>query len=87
MLFAGYYTAAKIIPDHIDRINAGYAAQQAAYDNNLDKIQAQSSKDLDKTITVFKETLERLEKHDKERWDIMREDRKPIAVNPLGAGT
>lgn len=87
VLFAGYWTAAKIIPDHIDRINAGYAAQQVAYDKNLDKVQTENSKDLDKIIAAFKETVDRMEKHDKERWDIMREDRKPIAVLPNGVGS
>lgn len=76
VLFAGYWTAAKIIPDHLTRINEGYAAQAKEYDKSLDKV-----------IGSFKENSDRHEKHVKEILDIMREDRRPIAVNPLGAGS
>lgn len=76
VLFAGYWTVDKIIPNHIDKINAGYAAQQKAHDSSLDKV-----------IASFKESSDRHEKHVKEILDIMREDRKPIAVNPLGGGS
>lgn len=73
VLFAGYWTVDKIIPNHIDRINAGYAAQQESHDKSIDKV-----------VAAFKESSDRHEKHVKEILDIMREDRKPIAVNPLG---
>lgn len=76
VLFAGYWTVDQIIPSHIDRINAGYAAQAKEYDKSLDKV-----------IGSFKESSDRHEKHVKEILDIMREDRRPIAVNPLGAGS
>ena len=38
VLFAGYWTAAKIIPDHLEKINAGYSQQAKEYDKSLDKV-------------------------------------------------
>lgn len=76
VLFAGYWTAAKIIPNHLEKINEGYSQQAKEYDKSLDKV-----------IGSFKENSDRHEKHVKEILDIMREDRKPIAVNPIGVGS
>ena len=76
VLAAGYWTVDHVIPNHLQKINDGYSHQAAEYDKSLDKV-----------IATFKENSDRHEKHVKEILDIMRDDRKPIAVNPIGVGS
>ncbi len=67
----GYYTAEYVIPSHLKEINSGYEKQAVAYDKSLDKV-----------IASFHESNDRHEKHVNQILDIMKEDRKPIAVLP-----
>ncbi len=82
-LLAAWYVAGTAIPLALGIINDGHAARDAAH-----------SKDLDKVIAAFKEESLASREHTKqilegnrEMLNLIRDDRKPIAVNPLGAGT
>lgn len=71
LLGIGYYTAEHVIPSHLQEINSGYEKQAVAYDKSLDKV-----------IAAFKEDREKDEKYINQILDIMKDDRKPIAVLP-----
>jgi hypothetical protein len=76
VIVSAWYVADIAIPKALKIINEGHAARDAAH-----------SKDLDKVIASFKESLTESQKHNRELVDAIREHQRPIAVNPLGAGS
>lgn len=87
---AVYWGLTSLIPNHIDRINAGYKAQSDAFDVSLTKIltasekaQVQQRDENTRMIAANAAQNEALIKHNEKLIEYIREDRKPIAVNPL----
>lgn len=78
VLSAGYWTVDHVIPSHIAKINDGYKALAIEYDRDLDKVIDAFKKDSEQHRMHTKEILDA----HKEMLNVIREERKPIAVLP-----
>lgn len=82
-----WHMATEIVPSHLKMINDGYR-DLAVEHRQIEKANNDAADSrLEKTIAAMKENAAKHEAHVNQIIEILREDRKPIPVGPVGGGS